>query len=431
MAFSFPSSPTLNQTYTYNSITWTYNGKGWIKSTSGGGGASVTSSATAPSSPTDGSMWLDSESGDLYVYGGGNWILTGVNPGPSFSGSYNDLTDKPTITTVSPSAVSNQQNTSTGYFNIPAGTTAQRPGTAYIGATRLNTTTNYLEMYNGTIWINLQYLGLMSATYTGATATVQGNYRILTYTTSGTFTVTEAPPGSTIEYLVVAGGGGGGSGGYGGGGGGGGYLTASGIEVTATNYAIVVGAGGSSSTQGSTSSITATNFTTVSAYGGGAGGVNENNGGNGASGGGAGGTGSGSNKSIGIGIYPGSTYINAARQGYDGGEEYGQNAVGPAGGGGGAGGVGGAATANVGGNGGVGLLSAITGLYYAGGGGGGTISGTAGTGGNGGGGSGSVSSTGSSGTTNTGGGGGGSGGASAVGGGIGGSGVVVIKYRFQ
>jgi len=427
MAFSFPQNPTLNQTYTRNSITWAYNGKGWTKSTAGG--ASVTASATAPASPTDGSMWLDSESGDLYVYGGGNWILTGVNPGPSFSGSYNDLTDKPTITTVSPSAVSDQNNTSTGYFDIPAGTTVQRPGTAPTGATRLNTTTNYVEMYNGTSWVNLLYVGLLSATYTGATVSYSGNFAILTYTGSGTFNVANAPVGATIDYLVVAGGGGGGSQ-YGGGGGGGGYLTATGVTVTATNYTITIGSGGATVTQGGNSSISGTGFTTVTAIGGGAGGTLEGNGGNGGSGGGGGGTGSSGNKAVGKGVYPGSTFTDAARQGYDGGEEYGQNAVGPAGGGGGAGAVGGAAAANTGGNGGAGLLSAITGLYYAGGGGGGTISGTAGTAGTGGGGAGSVSTNGSPGTANTGGGGGG-GGANSGAGGAGGSGVVVIKYRFQ
>lgn len=31
MAIQFPSSPTVNDTYTYNNITWTYNGKGWVK----------------------------------------------------------------------------------------------------------------------------------------------------------------------------------------------------------------------------------------------------------------------------------------------------------------------------------------------------------------------------------------------------------------
>jgi hypothetical protein len=428
MAFLFPSNPTLNQTYTFNSITWVFNGKGWGKlSTSG---ASVTASATAPGSPTDGAMWLENESGDLYVYGGGNWILTGVSPGPSFSGSYNDLTDKPTITTVSPSAISDQANTSTGYFNLPAGTTAQRPATAYTGATRLNTTTNYVEMYNGTAWVSLLYVGLLTATYTGATVSYSGNFAILTYTSTGTFNVTNAPVGATIDYLVVAGGGGGGSGGYGGGGGGGGYLTGAGVTVSATNYTITVGSGGATNTQGGNSAIAGTGFTTVTAIGGGSGGAAEVNGGNGGSGGGAGGTGSSGNKFIGKGVYPGSTYTDAARQGYDGGEEFGQNAVGPAGGGGGAGGIGGAASANIAGNGGVGLPNAITGLYYAGGGGGGTISGTAGTAGLGGGGAGSASTTGGTGTVNTGGGGGGGGGNSA-GGGAGGSGVVVIKYRFQ
>ena len=39
-----------------------------------------------------------------------------------------------------PVAVSDQANTSTGYFALPSGTTAQRPGTPTAGVTRMNTT---------------------------------------------------------------------------------------------------------------------------------------------------------------------------------------------------------------------------------------------------------------------------------------------------
>lgn len=31
MAINFPSSPTLNQTYSYNSVTWQWNGTTWNK----------------------------------------------------------------------------------------------------------------------------------------------------------------------------------------------------------------------------------------------------------------------------------------------------------------------------------------------------------------------------------------------------------------
>ena len=151
MAIQFPSSPTLNQTYTHNSITWTYNGTAWTKSSGGGGGAST------------------------------------------------------------PSAVSDQANTSTGYFDLPSGTTAQRPGTTQNGMVRMNTTLGYPEWYSESY---SSWFGFSSS----------GSY--------------------TIDYLVVAGGGGGGYDGAGGGGAGGlltstGYLIAPGTSITVT-----VGAGG-------------------------------------------------------------------------------------------------------------------------------------------------------------------------------------------
>ena len=178
------------------SIVETYNGTSWT----GLGGGAATVSATAPASPTEGSFWLNSETGDLYTYGPGGWVLAGAIPSfaaVATSGSYTDLVNKPT--TFPPAAVSDQANTSTGYFDLPVGTTAQRPGTVTAGAIRFNTETNYLEMYSGTSWINLQYVGLITATSSGATVTTSGNYKTLTYTSTGSFTLTEAPIGSIIE----------------------------------------------------------------------------------------------------------------------------------------------------------------------------------------------------------------------------------------
>jgi hypothetical protein len=58
-----------------------------------------------------------------------------------------------TITAPTPAAVSDAANTSTGYFALPSGTTAQRPGSAAEGYTRYNTTTGSIEFYDGTNWI--------------------------------------------------------------------------------------------------------------------------------------------------------------------------------------------------------------------------------------------------------------------------------------
>jgi len=163
------------------SIVETYNGTSWT----GLGGGAATVSATAPASPTEGAFWLNSETGDLHTYGSGGWIVVGGG----FSGSYSDLTNKPSLATVAttgsysdltnkptsttPATVSDQANTSTGYFGVPVGTTAQRPVTGVTGATRINTTTNYLEVYYNGSWLQVASIGLGSSSSNPATSAAQ------------------------------------------------------------------------------------------------------------------------------------------------------------------------------------------------------------------------------------------------------------------
>lgn len=240
---------------------------------------------------------------------------------------------------------------------------------------------------------------------------------------SFSITVSIIIPPSTVEYLVV---GGGGSSYGAAAGGAGGLLTGTGYSITAGSpITVTIGTGGVTGGYDGTSSV----FGSISTYGGGGGGLTGRNGG---SGGGSGYQGNVGGK----GVYPGSTYISANRQGYDGGIGYngGSNSY-NGGGGGGAGAVGsnGAPAGSTGGNGGIGVQSSITGTatYYAGGGGGAGAS-TNGIGGLGGG----ANANGGpapnnvtpplNGTTNTGGGGGGGNG--GTGGGLGGSGIVIIRY---
>ena len=266
---------------------------------------------------------------------------------------------------------------------------------------------------------------------TGGTITTSGDFKIHTFTSSGTFTVTSAgsPTGSTtVDYLVIAGGGGSGSE-VGGAGGAGGYRESfpnpatGGLSVSAQGYPITVGAGGAGNsapgggpgTQGSSSV-----FSTITSAGGGSGGGKVNAGGGaGGSGGGAayfGGGGSGNSPSV------------SPPQGNNGGGAPGSVS------GGGGGGASSAGGNGPGGNGGNGTASSITGssVTRAGGGGGsgspsdGTTAGAAGPGG---GGAGSDSGAGNAGTANTGGGAGG--GLTPPAGAAGGSGIVVIRYKFQ
>ena len=302
-------------------------------------------------------------------------------------------------------------------------------------------------------------------TATGGTVTCCGDYKIHTFTGPGTFTVCSVgnPIGSdTVEYLVVAGGGSGGgeiNNGYGAGAGGaGGYregsngsycaspLATTALPVTAQGYPITVGGGGTgvSSPTPSTGGNQGSNsvFLTITSTGGGGGGAGPAPavaGGNGGSGGGA--HGSGGTPFIGAGNTP----AVSPPQGTPGG--IGVASPYAAGGGGGATQAGQAGTTSpqVGGDGGAGATSSINGTptARAGGGGGGIYrfgpvdsSGVGGTGGIGGGGPGGPGTgDGVAGTANTGGGGGGaSSGASpcySTNSGAGGSGIVIIRYKFQ
>jgi len=304
----------------------------------------------------------------------------------------------------------------------------------------------------------------MVATVTGVgntlvTAPCCANTKIATFTGPGDFCVS-AVAGCTsrnaVSYLVIAGGGaGGGSGG--GGGGAGGFregktpitpYTASPLNApagltiaSAAAFPIVVGGGGPGGGvvggSGSNSS-----FSTITSTGGGGGGSRSGGapgcvpspraGLPGGSGGGGGGTcGPNPNPAGGSGNTP---PVSPA-QGQNGG--LGLNSGNhQGGGGGGAGAAGTSATGGSGdpaGPGGNGVATSISGasVTRGGGGGGGNQGPTAGTGGSGGGGAGGLPAGGqTAGTVNTGGGGGGEAftpGTAANGG----SGIVIIRYKFQ
>jgi hypothetical protein len=141
-------------------------------------------------------------------------------------------------------AILDANTTSTGFFAVPIGNTAQRPASAANGSIRYNTTLNRMEAYMPSAgWLNI----------------VSDSY--------------------TISYLLVAGGGPGG-GWHSGGGGGGGVITGtSGSLVPGSDsISFIIGAGGTSTdysvrgTNGSntTAIISGTNYI---AQGGGAGGI--------------------------------------------------------------------------------------------------------------------------------------------------------------
>jgi hypothetical protein len=297
---------------------------------------------------------------------------------------------------------------------------------------------------------------------TGGTITESGDFKIHTFTSPGTFTVTKqgSPSGSnTVSYMVVAGGGGGGWDRAGGGGAGGfreskaatDTYTASplnatsgptyNLPVTAQGYPITVGAGGTGGSfpnpvSGKGLDGAASVFSTITSAGGGGGGAAPGGAGpgrSGGSGGGAAGPGSAG---------AGNTPPVSPAQGTDGGSVTG---VVHAAGGGGATAVGGTGGSSNAGAGGAGATTSINGspTTRAGGGGGGhssagnnpPSSGASGGSGGGGAGGNAGGGIGVAATINTGSGGGGGGNnpntSPAGNGGNGGSGIVVIRYKFQ
>ena len=322
-------------------------------------------------------------------------------------------------TTLAPAAVSDQLNTSTGAFDVPTGTTAQRPATAYSGYIRYNTDLEQLEMYDGVSWLSVK----RSFSATGGTVVDSGGFRYHTFTSSGTFQITKGT--NSVEYLVVSGGGGGGFD-VGGGGGAGGVVGGT-SSIGVGSYTVTVGAGGAgapATSGGQASDGVASSFNANASIGGG--GAGSWQGANGRSGG-SGGGGGGSNA-----LSAGSAGAGTAGQGFAGAAGQKMGFTGNNGIGGGGGGAGAAGSGQNGGNGttaySVWGLATSTGqnsggiVYYAGG---GTTSddggGSAGTPGLGGGGA-----TQANGTANTGGGGGGSGATSTQG--SGGSGIVIVRY---
>ena len=323
--------------------------------------------------------------------------------------------------------------------------------TVLIGTNGTSSTTPYLCLANGTLYIAQSGSGCpVSLNITGYVANCNCLtnliYGCCIFNTVGTTTWTVPTGITSISALVVAGGGGGASE-IGSGGGAGGVILSAFNVTPGASTVVTVGAGGTGGLGGpyvnnGTAGCVST-FFSLTALGGG-GGVYYQNPGS------AGGSGSGGSAQNG-GTCPGGTGQQPSSTSGGFGNNGGTGVSGRlAGGGGGAGGVGqnGGTISSTAGAGGIGVTSSLLNLlqigqlsagnYYVGGGGGGGTdcsapAGIAACGGLGGGGAGTPgSTTACSGTANTGGGGGGGGNVPSVttgSGGNGGSGVVALVYN--
>jgi len=323
-------------------------------------------------------------------------------------------------------------------WNNTTTTTQENTDRATLTVANTDAGTRYEETDSRKIFRRVDGSGsTMPSAATGGTITTDGDYKVHSFTTTGssTFTVTARASASPIELLVIAGGGGGGRaiggsqnhwrGAAGAGAGGVRQITKTTLATGTDTFAVVVGTGGGTgygNQAGATSTFATGTGDAVNATGGSGGLSGDDCNGTGGSGakGGAGNAG---------GYDPVEGYAGGTTSGCGtGNPHYGTHLGG--GGGGGAGGVGQNNASNTGGLGGIGISSSITGtsVDYAGGGSGGrgehggSNGASVGYGGGSGGGG--------SGTANTGAGGGGGGSESGAGG-AGGTGIVIIRYKFQ
>jgi hypothetical protein len=118
---------------------------------------------------------------------------------------------------VTSTAVSDSNNTSTGAFDIPSGTTAQRPGSPNAGYTRFNTDLVAMENYDGTSWLKVSsvvavlnsvggtiYNGFATNLTLAGTGFLSANL-VVNFTPSGgsTTNVTVTPSSDTAATVAV------------------------------------------------------------------------------------------------------------------------------------------------------------------------------------------------------------------------------------
>ena len=331
-------------------------------------------------------------------------------------------------------------------ITLPIGTTAQRPANPEVGMMRFNTDEGYVEWYNEVTdaWSPIGFSPDVVATGGTVTDIEQAGqlFRVHAFTSDGTFEVTRS---GEVDALIVGGGGGGGNDSTAGGAGG--LVIVNGLSVVAQSYEVEVGAGGLTTTGSREHGFNGGDSSAFDfdALGGGGGGgtnspVNSNcrRGLDGGSGGSNGRRAQSECNSANAGQSTQDTYFGSTfAQGFgNNGRPQGRSS-GPfhTGGAGGAGGLGQAATSSRPGDGGPGLdfSNLFTTAFgedgwFAGGGGGTNDDNEGRQGGIGGGGFGGTPD-GGNGMPNTGGGGGGFAGGGTGPAGLGGSGIVLIRYR--
>ena len=100
------------------------------------------------SSLDEGDLYYNTTSNVLRFYNGSTWLAT-VTTSSGDLVSSNNLSDVSSATTALSNLGGVARTAATGSANVPAGTTAQRDGSAAVGMFRYNSTTNEFEGYSG------------------------------------------------------------------------------------------------------------------------------------------------------------------------------------------------------------------------------------------------------------------------------------------
>lgn len=112
----------------------------------------------------DGDVAYTEDTSSLYIWNATEWqqasgqltsakIVTALGYTPANASTVtNSLATKVTASDITPTAVSDQNNTSTGYFDLPSGTTTQRPSGSN-GMIRFNSSLGTPEVYTSDGWV--------------------------------------------------------------------------------------------------------------------------------------------------------------------------------------------------------------------------------------------------------------------------------------